>query len=67
MLEADRTAVCGPRYARTSPIARRHERGRWRVKSSSVGGTCRFAGRGFVQPVLKSPCRRLRRSRTPTR
>ena len=37
MLEDDRTAICGPRYARTRPTVRRPGPGRWPVRSSSAG------------------------------
>ena len=66
MLEADRTAICGLRYA--------HERERATSRAGTVtsevasaDGRGRFAGRGFAPPVPKSPCRRLRCSRRPTR
>jgi len=66
MLEADRTAICGPRYAHQT------ERAASRAGTAAsevvlVDGTCRFAGRGFVRPARKSRCRRLRPSRIPTR
>ena len=66
MLEADRTVICGPRYAH-EPERAASRAGTSPARSSSVDGRCRFAGRGFAPPVPKWPCRRLRRSRIPTR
>jgi hypothetical protein len=53
-LEAERTALCGPRYAHVA--GRRSVRAMWRVLSPWVAGGPRLNVRGFTAPTASS-CR----------